>query len=899
MIELPPASRSELLETFGCSRRLATRIGALLSNGVGVSALLLEEARPGSPLEALLLRKELLETEDPARTLSLLLAESDLRALAEEMPLIVTRQDDLAVIAAAEEELAASVFEESPPLPEVPGEESASDPDSPAGSLLPAHGPEESSPGVPAPSATASAPFNEQEVARLRVAIFAGATAQEKVAALRQFAYANVTGEERVRVFLEAAGDDDKALRAVAPAGLRRMGLPPDTAEALRLMAEGEPAEQGHAAERIADLARNADALELDAILMGLLGSVRDPHTPPVCLREVLATLAASAVRLGPDRLAREDVFRILLDRLPRADPRLLLQLRRALQAVDSLRPGWLARQLLDEILSTETTHYRSLLLELATALPLSPEQQAALIDVASETVLRVSADSEPSRAILQFLTSTGDPGLLALAGRLSEADTPHQRQIIRVIDNTLRRVSPSDATRRTLAEATLSVLLEGSRTVRLDILETFVCFRRDLPEALRERVTRAILNDFPHYAHWPHAQTLESALARLGAPAGRVLLETLAEEKKNPLAAPLVRALGSIGRELCSGASAESELESESDPALATEMLRRLHALAFGEPPFLDDLHVAMGRIASGPGISGEVAALIRRTLLERVMADRESPALIRALGWAVTSPTAEGQIVRTVADLAVQHLLAPQPEPTLDKTMVQGEEVFRVGGETDLYGRLVPACLDAVERLVTHPGTPEPLREELTDRLIGIWENTSSYEVMWSPADVARLTESLGRIGAEETTPTTLRVRIAMALRSRVVELPVLEALSRILARPESIPQINRLAGATALGILRLLSSRDRMRPEDREDYIRILARIAGRGHLEVRSGEAERLYLRIAETIGAGVSQGVPGALQYLIRLRDNSRLPQSTRETLESVIQRHTRLARRSS
>jgi hypothetical protein len=730
-------------------------------------------------------------------------------------------------------------------------------------------------------------------VARLRVSVFAGTTAQEKVAALRQFAFAPVTEEERSRVFLQAAGDEDPALRAVAPSGLRRMGLPADAAETLRLLAEGETGEREPAAERLADLARGADDLELDAILMGLLGAVRDAHTPPATLRAALGTLAASADRLGAERLAREEIFRILLERLPRADPRLLLQLRRTLQAIEATRPGWLAPQILEEIRSTETTAYRSLLLEIAAALELTPDQESALVEIAAPTVLRVPADSEPSRAILQFLTSAGEAGLLALAGLLPEADTAHQRPIVRVLDNALRRELPGPETLRVLAEKTLAVLRETSRTVRLDILETFVCIRRDLPEELRERVARSLLTDFQHYAHWPHARTLESALARLGAPAGRVLLETLPEEKKNPLAAPLVRALGAIGREMADPDAPEA------DPALATEMLRRLQALAYAEPPFLDDLHVALGRIASGPGIPGEVAALIRRMLLERVMSDRENPALVRALGWAVTSPTAEGQVVRSVADLALQHLLAPQPEPTIAKGTVQGEEVFRVGGETDLYGRLVPACLDAVERLVSHPGTPPALREELTDRLIGIWERTSSYEVMWSPADVARLTEGLGRIGAHEETPGDLRVRIAMALRARVVELPVLDALSRILARPERIPQLDRLAGGTALGILQLLTSRDRMRPEDREDYLRILARIAGRGHLEVRSGSPARVFRRIAEAIAAGVTQGVPGALQYLIRLRENDRLPESVRGELDEIIRRHTRLARRGS
>ena len=55
--------RDELVRTYGLSQRLAVRVGALLAGGVEVSAALLEMAGPGSAIERLLLRPELLGEE--------------------------------------------------------------------------------------------------------------------------------------------------------------------------------------------------------------------------------------------------------------------------------------------------------------------------------------------------------------------------------------------------------------------------------------------------------------------------------------------------------------------------------------------------------------------------------------------------------------------------------------------------------------------------------------------------------------------------------------------------------------------------------------------------------------------------------------------------------------------
>ena len=60
MLEGLRPTKADLTARFGLSQRLSVRIGALLASKVELTAAVLEAARPNSPVEAFLLRKEIL-----------------------------------------------------------------------------------------------------------------------------------------------------------------------------------------------------------------------------------------------------------------------------------------------------------------------------------------------------------------------------------------------------------------------------------------------------------------------------------------------------------------------------------------------------------------------------------------------------------------------------------------------------------------------------------------------------------------------------------------------------------------------------------------------------------------------------------------------------------------------
>lgn len=906
MIELAPRQRDILLRDFGCGRRLAARVVALGGKGVGLSAVVVEEARPGSPLEAMLLAPEWMGEGDAATILATLLAAPEHAALAQSLPLTLLARDGEAVLALEEEALAEAAEQQAaPPASPAPAQASPHSGMPAAASDLPV----DPSQSAPAPLATrpADAPvqplspgagpsggeggavFSEQEVARLRVQIFAGSSPSERVSALRQFAYADVPEGEKIRVFLAAMAESDRALRAAAATGIRLLGLAPEIADAAETLAEGAPKERLLAAERLTDHVRTASAIGLDGVLMALAGALRDPEADAGLRVAVLKAFESAAPHLGPGRMTQADLLRTLLKQLANAED--TLHYRRVLRAVEGMRAGSVVDQLCATIGETSSVEYRAILLALAIDLAADDERRHALLPPAVDAFCELGLDHASSRALGVFAASFGDAGPRALAERLPTLDAAHQRQILRLVDNAMRVRTPAEPTRVALAEACAELLERARLQVRIDILETHVAIRPDLPAPLRGRVAEAIIRDLNDYAHWPVCDTLENALVHLGGPAIEPIRVALRERVSNRDGAVLANALGRIGLSL--GAA-----EEEATRAQAEGVLRELTKLSFDETRFRDALHLAMGRICSRPALGKGVHDMIVRTLLDRLEGGVEDAAILRALGLCCLSAAMQPARARTVAGLCLAHLRAARPDPEVAVEMVEGEEVFQLGRDADAYVELLPACMDALANAALGPRTPEPVRREIIAALLSHWDEIARFALVWGPQNTALLTEALGRIGAGEEMAPGERIRIATKLATRTRDGAVLEALAGMLARRDRLPQLDRIAGAVVLRLLKRLDSEDEAAPETRENDLRMLARVVGRGRLAGRDpGDDVRLYERAVNALLAGLKQGVGGMAATLRDLVDRRCLPPAEAERVQGELARFTSLATR--
>jgi hypothetical protein len=221
-------------------------------------------------------------------------------------------------------------------------------------------------------------------------------------------------------------------------------------------------------------------------------------------------------------------------------------------------------------------------------------------------------------------------------------------------------------------------------------------------------------------------------------------------------------------------------------------------------------------------------------------------------------------------------------------------GEEVLRVGEGTEVFSDLIPACLDALEHVVASPAAPPDLRSGTLRALLDRWRESVSFRLQWSPANVTQLTAALGRLGASGALSREDALAVVHTLARRMNDLPVLEAIAAVVAAAGPDEEMDRAAAAVASRLLQQMKEAD-LTAEDRETYLRILAKVAGRGRFAMRGGGGERLLGRVVEEIALGLRDGVAGALGLLTSLRDGGRLPGDLRERIDEVVRRHTALA----
>lgn len=903
-IELAPSTPDALRTAFGCSRRLVTRILALHQRGLALSALVVEEARPGSLLESLLMERALLEGDTPATPLSALLETERFAPLQSDLSLVVIGQDGMQVLAAEEETLLLQVPADgstpaSPPstAPATvdagsgsPGRDPASVTSAPSaqtgdtalarradGTFVPASAP-----------ASGRAPvYGEEELARIRVRIFASPTAAEKIAALRQFGFSNSGEEEKIRVFLQATGDEDAALRAAAAQGMRELGVEADVCDAARTLAEGSSDACAAAAARLADLGTGMGEGARDLVLMACFGSLRDPRTSPALRITLYATLRVLAPVFGIERVRASDFLRILTGLLRDGTPEERSPLRGLLRAMDALDPGWVAAFLGGEILRSRMPLYRAHLFDVLEELPSEAECPDSLLEAAAETWTAIPTDAPAFRRLGMRLIRHAQEGLPLFLRTVEASDTAHIRAAIRLLDNALLGDGLPPPSREAIARMGLTFLRSAPLQVRTDLLETSLCVREDLPPGLRREIADVFLRDLNEYAQWPLTERLEHALVRLGAPVVPAIARTLSEQRHRQHAAVLAQALGRIGLALDPRTDGTDLQEVEA-------ILRNLTALSFEEVPIRDALHVAIGRLASRPGLRPDTSRLVYRTLLERLRGDASDAATLEALGLCCSGTGLGEEELRVAAQLCLRHLQGAMPEPEVRRGERDGEDVFLLGGELDVYATLIPACLRGLCALFTGKRTTRPVQEEILGVLLPLRSPGGGVDLAWGPGNAALLTEILGRMGADGHASDRQRFRIVSCLAPRAADPPVLEALATILARPDPLPQHDRIAGTVMDRVLRMLTREEDMKAEDATWHLGILARLARRGRFSLKDGGTERLLERVAEQFESAMARGVPRATEHARRIVEEARLPEAVLRRLAEAVARQSQL-----
>lgn len=854
MLEGLRPTKQDLTGRFGLSQRLAVRIGALLASKVELTSTLLESAKPGTPVEAFLLRKEILAEAARLDTDRVQTLAADAKL---ELDLAVEEQGAKRVLG-LEEELAASP-EFAPQAPAPSGRGLALSPIDvdPMSALMPASG------------ALAAASLSAEDLDKLKLTILTGVDPKAKIEALRKIVLTALPQNEKGLLLLRAISDESPEVRAEAAAGLRALGLDEATAAAVRTLSDGSAPEKRAAINALARRASGAGDAERAVVIAALAADLRGAPDPPRAA-QLLRTLGELAPHVVRNLDFASAIIRIAVRRLYAGPTEVAEAVSEFLGKIGEAEPTLLAGLLWAEVESAPDRRSKALLHVSLSRIPLAAGPERLARATAALIAGWNDADFDCRRAA-NALLPLGDVAIDALLEAMKTVSPGQRAFMIRLADQVAERKETSAAAAERWGETLIEIVRTARKPARIAALESHAISRA--PASTRERITLQVISSAHDYNLAEVVHISEAFLRRIGAPAARVLLKSLRESPYPVEREIALRALDAILTD-------DATLAKESADALRV-MIDLYRAGGFPNEPLLGG---TLGRIAA---LSGAPAAAVRGTAMELRGMLRDFPArfeLFEAYSWAVSSRHVEVD-QKMSAGLTLLGLLdSKMPEDFVKQAWTNDGLQLSISKTSTAHTILIPTLIAGLIRIALSGNSTDLFLEKITQGLMFHWKRVVDCEVIWSPGNISELGAGLGRIAARRETPLHLRLNIIDALRVRIVHVPVAMMLGEALALEESSKRMEGLCAAVGTELCELAVHRDFQDPDDRSALLVSLGKIAQRAKLASDAKGGEDLRRRIVELLFDGARAGIASTREALDKLTKAEGVPAAVREAI---------------
>lgn len=863
--------RDALIEKFGISQRLAVRIGALLAKQVQVTAAVLEGARPGSAMEALLLHPRVLTEAESLNS-------EMLGTLAGEVgvteTLSVQRTEGRAVIALVEEVLAEQSWRATTP----PGEKLArlpEKPDLPTDLLRPSE---------------VKMLFLPQEIARLKLEALTSADEHQRIAAIRRLCFAPISNQEKGSLLLQVLLDPVPPVRREAIRELEALGFNHAMAEALEDVFGPDEAHRTAALGRIGALFAHLRSAEKMVVLTVLAAGLRE-FSAAATQAHLLQVLSEAVPMIAENPTLIEGLVSTCTHHLLLAPQELEHTTRDFLSRLAVVAPDETARQLTRQLETMRDRHVRAFLLLLLAQIAL---HAGAAVPGSAEKVADLMVQELTAAESLEFdeqrlghnLVALGRAAAAPMLAAFCSGDNRVRALLAPFLDELVTRV-PETLTQ--VAELFLTCLRSGDRRLRMQILRTRAPLRKELPPLLRQRIAEALVQEMTAYTH-PHLiEEVDRFLEELGADAVQPLAGVIRDDAYSQVADRAVRILARILQ--------QPEERSRLDPALINALLKQVRRLAADARVRGGGYFWALGVICAAPGTDphdSEEAALWLQSCVTRVPCSAD---VLAALGYLGASANVSLDRRIAIARLCSEILEPPgeAPEDILRERESPEGKVYESGVRADFDSVALPAAIDALRRICLAPCTTEALRNQLGERLAELWEKVASWTLVWGPRSTDELADALGAIGASPDTPPALVLRIARGLSLHISRLSAVRALGTLAANPSEEQEFNlalceagrRVAKQWTKGTLTL---------EERQLVLGTLTTIAARAQLPRHSPRTHRLRREVVELLFAALREEQYWTRELLERLCNTPGISQPLQKRIRERLAEVFALAR---
>jgi len=892
--------RPEDAQGLGVSRRLLVRIGALLKKGLEVTPAVLEAAKGGSGLEALLLEPAFLEKagdlDDAAW--QALFGERVTKEEAGHMgELIVHHEDGVRVLCLREELEAGDGWDEPTPSAQTSAPlQHAGSNTTPRDLLTPSEGAGAlARRGGSGGGRGGEELFSKIELDRLRLRLLTAANPGDRIEALRILAHAPLEPNEKGDLIFRALEDRDKSVRAEAASLLFVLGASEDLCETLAHLNQPEERVRIRAAERLLKRMHTPDVPELEkaAAAIAALAGLKDEGLgePAVRLLQILEP-CAPAISKHPARTA--ELVRTALGKISASSensaPRGAFD--KLFMPTQRLIMGLSAAPALLPIFSEERAKLTSRKTEafLIQAVLSQPQLPAGVdaewLAYATNFIVLDTEEAADSRAVGACLVRRGEQALARIVMDFERATPSGQKYFLRLIEDLARFQEASPEILEKAAQLALLAVGSTHVSVRMGAMNCRFVTKPGISEGLRAKLAEAYLHSSRDFGFPAEIEAIEDTVAMFGLPAVDAALKRLAPERPPHERVQAVRVLGNVALEL-SVPTGQVKAAQE----ILTEVIRRLQALAL-DASFSEHqtLYTALGKLAASPAASKQAATVATRTLLAAVK-DKEVKAwhVLEGLTWIAASRRASQDLIVTVTGWIRRILDEAQAEIESRVRDVNGESVLEFGNNETLMDAL-PLALSGLSRIVRSRTCPPATVKQCVSMLCERWERICNAQLVWGPGNTLVLIRTLQEIGAEPHLPDDQRIQILKSLAPRYTQPSVLQALTGIFSGHDAVPSAG---AALTLGaaLLKRRGPDGQFDAEDRPDILRAISRIAARKHLgsgPEREEKTRRFRESTLDELFSGVKDLVHNAYEGLIHLRDAKVLPKDLQASLEKRL-----------
>jgi len=853
--------REVLIGRYGVSRRLATRVVALLQSRVDFSATLLETATPGSPAEKVLLSPQILREPEALDTRSL----QDLgrRCGLEGADLLVVVED--------EQRGWRTIAFEDDVLAEQAEREAEGDEATVVGQLVKA------APKEITRSETQEL-FSAQVVAQLKLSALTSQDTRQRTEALRKLVFAPIEGAQKAGIFVNVLIDPEAEarVRREAVRSLEQIGFRPDLAEAIRGIFESEQQEAVYSIQRLGALLNDAELAEKSVALAVALEMLGQPQQPSI-VSELLPVVASQADVLVQNVERTERFIRGALRQLARHFGRLRRAVEDAIASCHRQSPTAVGDILWREVLRSENALVRSFLLNLVGSLLQGTERVEEIASRAVSEILNPEL-RESERARLRYgLVKLGEPAARVALQRLREGPAGDRPELVRLLNAVCTEGDVSEQIVNAGARALLDLLKVADKGARRMVLDASLCADARVEKGVRRQLAAEILEHMAEFQLPDTHGTIRDTLEKLGVEAARPILDYAKAHYAHKEAADVLRILGSI--------------VGQNPHEIPDELLE--DTLRYGTELFEDKklkqgaFTIVLANIAGYTDKGKQVFDQVLEKMTQNLWRSAYSFDMLDALGVIAGSPNAGPQHQKALFETFDRIVSMKSPDEIGVKRETQEGVVYVFGREIDFDIVVVPAVVRGLDRICSSEQASLEIRQQIVKRFLVLWEGVSHMRIVWSPAAIDALVRAMCNAACCPQVSVDMRIRLANSLLRCLNKLSVVRSIGQICAQCDRAGKMQPLCVEAARKLMREWENCDQQDDERKEALLRSIGHIAANSSLDRDDEAILKLRKDALGVLFGGLREGIDAVLEPLEVLRD---CPDITEEQRREINER---------